>query len=107
MSEAFTTIGFQPLADRVVIRPDKMPDKIGLIIVPDSVKAGMKLEVSRGEVLAMGPGAKRLDGRRWPMPDLKPHDRVCFFTEGGVKIKVDGEDLLALRDDFIFAVEDP
>jgi co-chaperonin GroES (HSP10) len=107
MSEAWTTIGFLPLADRVVIRPDKMPDKIGRIIVPDSVKAGMKLEVSRGEVLAMGPGMLCANGRRWPMPHVKPHERVLFFTEGGVKIKVNDEDLVSLRDDFVFAVEDP
>jgi co-chaperonin GroES (HSP10) len=74
--------------------------------VPDSVKAGMKLEVSRGEVLAMGPGMLRADGRRWPMPDVKPNERVLFFTEGGVKVKVGDEELLSLRDDFIFAAED-
>jgi co-chaperonin GroES (HSP10) len=106
MSEAWTTIGFLPLGDRVVVRPDKMPDKIGSIIVPDSVKAGMKLEVSRGEVLAMGPGMPCADGRRWPMPDVKPHDRVCFFTQGAVKVKINGEELVSLRDDFVFAVEE-
>lgn len=98
---------FKPLGDRLVVRPDKVPDRIGSIIVPDSVKAGMKMEISRGEVLAMGPGMTRADGRLWPMPDVKPGDRVLFFTEGAVRIELDGEKLVSLRDDFIFAVEEP
>lgn len=107
MSEPWTTIGFKPMADRIIVRPDKMPDKIGRIIVPDSVKAGMKQEVSYGVALAAGPGMPRADGRRWPMPDLKPLDRVCFFTEGAVKVKINDEDLVSLRDDFVFGVVEP
>lgn len=104
----FSYKGFTPLGDRIVIRPDPPPEKIGNIHIPDSLRnrGSMRQECQRGTVLAMGPGMPTLRGGRWPMPDLKPGDRVVFFNDGGIKIRIGDEDLLSLRDDFVHCVEE-
>ena len=106
---AFAFVGnagtrYRPLGDRVVVRSAPLPDRIGSIIVPDSVKERFKHDVRRGTVVAMGPGMPTVRGNRWPMPDVKAGDIVLFFPDGAVKISIDSEELLSLRDDFVFAV---
>lgn len=93
---------FRPLADRVLVRPDKAADKIGRIILPDSAKK----PTDRGLVLAVGPGMPLKDGKRWPMP-VEPGQRVIYHLEGAQKIKLGDEMLLLMRDDFVIAVEEP
>ncbi len=105
MTMASSYKGFRPLGDRIVIRPDPEPEKVGSIIVPESVrgKGSMRQTCRRGEVLAMGPGMPTLKGGRWPMPDVKPGDKILFFGDGAVKLEWEGEQLVILRDDFVFA----
>ena len=68
---------FRPLGDTIVVVPEKHVDHVGLIIVPDSAKK--RCDVAR--VDAIGPGFWTFKGRRWPMPDIKPGDRVILVPE--------------------------
>ena len=94
---------FRPLNDHVVIRPEPVPDKIGRILLPPSAMDKMKREIRVGTVMAMGKGMPTVSGGRWPMPDVKAGDRVYFFPDGALRIELDGEEFLSLRDDFVFA----
>jgi co-chaperonin GroES (HSP10) len=100
----FSYKGFLPLADRVVVRPHPLPERIGLIYVPDSAKERMKHELRRGTVLAMGPGMPTVVGKRWPMPSddgVLPGATILYYPEAGQKITIAGEELISLRDDFV------
>jgi chaperonin GroES len=97
-------IGFLPMADRVIIRPDTPPEiSAGGIIIPRTAK---KEPPTRGLVLATGPGMLMANGQRWPMP-VKPGERVVFQGEGAQRVKIGEEMLLSVRDDFLLAVEEP
>src|SRR5580693_3459620 len=91
---------FRPLHDRVVIRRITAEEKsAGGIIIPDTVKE----KPMEGEVVAVGPGARNEQGQIVP-PDLKAGDRVLFGKWSGTEVKLDGEDLLIMKESDIIAV---
>ena len=85
---------FRPLHDRIVIRRIEGEDKTkGGIIIPDTVKE----KPQEGEVIAVGPGARDESGKLVPL-DLKAGDRVLFGKWSGTEVKIDGEDLLIMKE---------
>ena len=89
----------QPMADRVLVKPIEKEEKTKSgIYLPDTAKE----KPQEGEVLAVGPGKVSDDGKRIPM-DLKVGDRVIYAKYGGTEIKVEGEDLMILRESDILA----
>jgi chaperonin GroES len=92
----------RPLHDRVVIRR-KEEERLspGGIVIPDTAKE----KPVRGEVLAVGNGKILEDGRTIPL-DVKVGDEVLFGKYSGNEIKVDGEELVVMREDDIMAVLD-
>lgn len=96
--------GFKPLNDRVLILPDKLPERYGLIHIPKGAKQPPPL---RGLVLAMGPGMLTKTGGRWPMPPVMPGvDRIVYAFGAGLVVELDGTRYLLIRDDDVLAVED-
>ena len=94
------TTNIQPLHDRVIVRRIDEGEQIrGGIIIPDTAKE----KPQEGEVIAAGLGKYKEDGTRQAL-DLKTGDRVLFGKYGGSEIKVDGEDLLMMREDEILGV---
>jgi chaperonin GroES len=94
------TTNIQPLHDRVILkRIDEGEQVRGGIIIPDSAKE----KPQEGEVIAAGLGKYKEDGTRQAL-DVKAGDRVLFGKYGGSEIKVDGEDLLMMREDEILGV---
>ena len=91
----------EPLADRVVIKPIEREEVTkGGIVLPDTVKE----RPQEGKVLAAGPGRLSDDGKRIAM-DVKTGDLVVYSKYGGTEIKIDGEDLVILRESDILAVK--
>ena len=92
-------VKLQPLADRLVVRPMEREEKTKAgIILPDTAKE----KPQEGEVVAVGPGRLSDDGKRIPM-DVSMGDVVVYATYGGTEIKVDGEELIILRESDILA----
>lgn len=90
----------RPLQDRVIVkRLEEEVKTSGGIIIPDSAKE----KPQRGEIVAAGPGKKNEDGKLQPM-DVKKGDKVLFSKYAGTEIKVDGEELLIMREDDIMGV---
>jgi chaperonin GroES len=93
-------MGFRPLHDRVVVRRVEQEEKsAGGIIIPDTAKE----KPMEGEVVAVGPGGRDEDGELIPM-DVKPGDRVLFGKWSGTEVKLDGEDLLIMKESDIMGV---
>lgn len=93
-------MNFQPLKDRVLVRRVDSEEKTaGGIIIPDTVKE----KPVEGEVLAVGPGARDEKGAIVPM-DLKVGDRILFAKWGGNEIKLNGEDLLILKESDVLGI---
>src|SRR6188508_1632552 len=94
---------FRPLHDRVVVkRIDAEEKSAGGIIIPDTVKE----KPSQGEVIAVGPGGRDESGKLIPI-DIKAGDRVLFGKWSGTEVKIDGEDLLIMKEsDILGIVED-
>ena len=91
---------FRPLHDRVVVRRIEAEEKTsGGIIIPDTAKE----KPQKGEVIAVGAGKILEDGKIRPM-SVKVGERVLFGKYGGQQVKVDGEELLVLREDDIMGV---
>ena len=91
---------FRPLHDRVLVRRVEAEEKTaGGIIIPDSAKE----KPSEGEVVAVGSGARAENGTITPM-DLKTGDRILFGKWTGTEVKVDGEDLLIMKESDILGV---
>jgi chaperonin GroES len=91
---------FRPLHDRVVIRRIEEDAKTaGGIIIPDTAKE----KPSQGEVLAVGPGA-RDDKGELIAPDVKVGDHVLFGKWSGTEVKIDGQDLLIMKESDIMGV---
>ncbi len=91
---------FRPLHDRVVVRRVESEEKTaGGIIIPDTAKE----KPSEGEVLAVGPGARDNDGKVVAM-DLKVGDRVLFGKWSGTEVKIDGQDVLIMKESDIMGV---
>ena len=94
------TTKIQPLHDRVIVkRIDEGEQGRGSIIIPDTAKE----KPQEGEVIAAGLGKYREDGSRQAL-DVHAGDRVLFGKYGGSEIKVDGEELLIMREDEILGV---
>ena len=94
------TTNIQPLHDRVIVkRIDEGEQVRGGIIIPDTAKE----KPQEGEVIAAGLGKYKEDGSRQPL-DVRAGDRVLFAKYGGSEIKVDGEDLLIIREDELLGV---
>jgi chaperonin GroES len=91
---------FRPLHDRVVVkRVDAEEKSKGGIIIPDTVKE----KPSEGEVVAVGPGGRDEAGKLIPI-ELKSGDRVLFGKWSGTEVKLDGEDLLIMKESDIMGV---
>ena len=91
---------FRPLHDRVVVRRVDAEEKTaGGIIIPDTAKE----KPQQGEVLAVGPGKRDETGRLVPL-DVKTGDQILFGKWSGTEVKVDGEDLLIMKEDDIMGV---
>ena len=91
---------FRPLHDRVVVRRIDAEEKTkGGIIIPDTAKE----KPMQGEVIAVGPGARDEKGEVQPL-DVKAGDRVLFGKWSGTEVKLDGEDLLIMKESDIMGV---
>jgi chaperonin GroES len=91
---------FRPLHDRVVIRRIEGEDKTkGGILIPDTVKE----KPGEGEVIAVGPGARDESGKLIAL-EVKAGDRVLFGKWSGSEVKIDGEDLLIMKESDILGV---
>jgi chaperonin GroES len=91
---------FRPLHDRVVVkRVDAEEKTAGGIIIPDTAKE----KPSQGEVIAVGPGGRDEAGKLIPI-DLQVGDRVLFGKWSGTEVKIDGEDLLIMKESDILGV---
>ena len=91
---------FRPLHDRVVVRRIEANEKTkGGIIIPDTAQE----KPSEGEVIAVGPGGRDESGRLTPI-DLKPGNRVLFGKWSGTEVKLEGEELLIMKESDIMGV---
>lgn len=91
---------FRPLHDRVVVRRIEAEEKTaGGIIIPDTVKE----KPQEGEVVAAGPGARNEKGELVAL-DLKAGDRILFGKWSGTEVKIDGEDLLIMKESDILGI---
>ena len=96
-------MNFRPLHDRVLVRRIEADEKTaGGIIIPDTAKE----KPSQGEIIAVGPGGRDESGKLIPI-DIKAGDRVLFGKWSGTEVKIDGEDLLIMKEsDILGIVED-
>ncbi len=93
-------MGLRPLHDRVLVkRIDAEEKSAGGIIIPDTAKE----KPQQGEVLAVGPGARDEDGE-YITPDVKAGDIILFGKWSGTEVKIDGEDLLIMKESDIFGI---
>ena len=91
---------FRPLHDRVVVqRVDAEEKTKGGIIIPDTAKE----KPQEGKVIAVGPGGRDENGKLQPL-DVKAGDRVLFGKWSGTEIKIDGEDLLIMKESDILGI---
>ena len=91
---------FRPLHDRVVVRRIDAEEKTkGGIIIPDNAKE----KPQEGEVIAVGPGARDESGKLQAL-DVKAGDRVLFGKWSGTEVRIDGEDLLIMKESDIMGV---
>ena len=91
---------FRPLHDRVVVRRVEGDDRTaGGIIIPDTAKE----KPQEGEVIAVGPGARDESGKIVAL-DVKTGDRILFGKWSGTEVKIDGEDLLIMKESDIMGV---
>src|ERR1700736_407734 len=91
---------FRPLHDRVVVRRIEEDERTpGGIIIPDTAKE----KPQQGEIIAAGPGARDDKGQVQPL-DVKPGDRVLFGKWSGTEVKIDGEELLIMKESDLLGV---
>ena len=91
---------FRPLHDRVVVRRLESEEKTkGGIIIPDTAKE----KPQEGEIIAVGSGARDESGKLIPL-DVKAGDRILFGKWSGTEVKIDGEDLLIMKESDIMGV---
>lgn len=90
----------KPLADRLLVKPIEQEERTASgIILPETAKE----KPQEGEVLAVGPGARKDDGSRIEM-EVKVGDRVLFAKYAGTEIKIEGEKYLILRESDVLAI---
>ncbi len=93
-------MAFRPLHDRVLVRRTDGDEKTaGGIIIPDTAKE----KPQEGEIIAVGAGSKDESGKVTPL-DVKAGDRVLFGKWSGTEVKVDGEDLLIMKESDILGI---
>ena len=93
---------FRPLHDRVVVKRIEAEEKsAGGVIIPDTAKE----KPSQGEVIAVGPGGRDDTGKLIPI-DIKAGDRVLFGKWSGTEVKIDGQELLIMKESDIMGVID-
>jgi chaperonin GroES len=93
-------MSFRPLHDRVVVRRITAEEKTaGGIIIPETAKE----KPSEGEVIAVGPGARNEQGQLVPL-DVKAGDRILFGKWSGTEVKINGEDLLIMKESDILGI---
>jgi chaperonin GroES len=93
---------FCPLHDRVVVRRIEAEEKsTGGIIIPDTAKE----KPSQGEVIAVGPGGRDESGKLIPI-DVREGDRVLFGKWSGTEVKIDGQELLIMKESDIMGIID-
>jgi len=93
---------FRPLHDRVVVRRIEAEEKsVGGIIIPDTAKE----KPSQGEVIAVGPGGRDETGKVIPI-DVREGDRVLFGKWSGTEVKIDGQELLIMKESDIMGIID-
>jgi chaperonin GroES len=91
---------FRPLQDRVLIRRLEGEEKTaGGIIIPDTAKE----KPMQGEVVSVGPGARDENGKLQPL-DVKAGDRVLFGKWSGTEVKLDGEELIIMKESDIMGI---
>ena len=91
---------FRPLHDRVLVRRIEADEKTaGGIIIPDTAKE----KPQEGEIVAAGPGGRNEKGELVPL-ELKPGDRILFGKWSGTEVKIDGEDLLIMKESDVLGV---
>jgi chaperonin GroES len=91
---------FRPLHDRVVVRRVESEEKTaGGIIIPDTAKE----KPQEGEIVAVGPGGRDESGKLIPI-DLKVGDRILFGKWSGTEVKIDGEELLIMKESDVMGV---
>ncbi len=95
-------MAFRPLGDRVLVkRVEEEARTKGGIIIPDTVKE----KPQEGEVISVGPGARDDSGKRVEM-ELKAGDRILFGKWSGTEVKVDGEDLIIMKESDVLGIVD-
>ena len=95
-------MAFRPLGDRVLVRRVEEEEKTrGGIIIPDTAKE----KPQEGEVIAVGPGARDDSGKVQAL-DVKAGDRILFGKWSGTEVKVDGQDLLIMKESDVMGVID-
>jgi chaperonin GroES len=95
-------MNFRPLQDRILIRRvEEEAKSAGGIIIPDTAKQ----KPMEGEVVAVGPGARSEDGKIQAL-DVQPGDRVLFGKWSGTEIKLDGEELMIMKESDLMGVFD-
>jgi chaperonin GroES len=93
-------MAFRPLGDRVLVKRVEEEEKTkGGIIIPDTAKE----KPQEGEVLSVGPGARDDNGKIQPL-DVKKGDRILFGKWSGTEVKIDGQDLLIMKESDILGV---
>ena len=91
---------FRPLGDRVLVKRVEEEERTkGGIIIPDTAKE----KPQEGEVVAVGPGARDDNGKIQPL-DVKAGDRILFGKWSGTEVRVDGEDLLIMKESDILGI---
>jgi len=99
-TERERTMKFRPLHDRVVVRRIAAEDKTkGGIIIPDTAKE----KPQEGEIVGAGPGARDESGKLVPL-DVKVGDKVLFGKWSGTEVKIDGQELLIMKESDIMGV---
>jgi chaperonin GroES len=99
-AERERSMKFRPLHDRVVVRRIEADAKTkGGIIIPDTVKE----KPQEGEVVAVGPGGRDESGKLIPV-ELKPGERILFGKWSGTEVKIDGEELLIMKETDVMGV---
>ena len=98
--EGVKPMGFRPLHDRVLVRRVEADEKTaGGIIIPDTAKE----KPQEGEVIAVGAGAKSEEGKVTPL-DVKAGDKILFGKWSGTEVKIDGEDLIIMKESDILGI---
>jgi chaperonin GroES len=93
-------MAFRPLGDRVLVKRVEEESKTkGGIIIPDTAKE----KPQEGEVISVGEGARDEDGKRVPM-DVKQGDRILFGKWSGTEVKLEGEDLIIMKESDILGI---